>query len=823
MQRFLLLLIFVVLFSHSVLSADYYTAQNGADTNIGSETAPFRTIQKGASVIQPGDTLYIKEGVYNERVIPLQSGTANNTIIITAYLNDRVIVDGSGIPLNWSAIIDVTLKSNIIIDGLYVYNSSNWGIGGEGAGNIIIRNCYTSNTYSSGICAWNSSNIRITDNEVVLACNDGDEECITVAITADFIISNNTVHDSGPGNNGGEGIDVKDGSHNGTVCGNHVYNIPNRLGIYADAWDKHTYNIEIFNNTVHHTQNGFVTATENGGLLDTIKLYNNIAYSNQEFGYILAGWGITNASHAMRNIYVVNNTFAGNGKNTWGGGIWLFNTAATNIVICNNICSENKYSQICMESNPVSYSLEYNLIDTFQGNWSEVRGENYIEGSAGFINSAALNYHLTSNSIAISRGRTAHAPISDFDGVMRPQGSGYDIGAFEYNVCPLPIPAIVPNRTLLDNFEDKNEYTLIWDGEWSIDANTSAVISTNFSWAEPGVNGSDAAFRFDYDLTNGSWGASIGCDFNSERNVYDDYAGIRFKMRGKSDSVYLAFQTSLITNWNFFRTSNILPTTNWNTYVYSWSNLYPSQLPAATNIVDSLRACSGIEFDFAVNEHGWVAFDDFEFIPRDTTAPNIIITAPSGTVQNNVVISVSNTDGGIISAVHYQIDGTASENWSGMVFQPITGQWITQPAWDTTLLTRDGPHVIYVRAYDYFANSATIHKTVAVFNHPQLSAEEIGIGTIKEFRIENPVQSGMPIHCTKMPANFRVAVYNIFGELVYDAQGKDLSTLNGRWDEWKCVNNKGEPLAPGIYYVKVSIIASADNESKYRIIKLAVK
>ncbi|GAG74122.1 unnamed protein product, partial [marine sediment metagenome] len=50
---------------------------------------------------------------------------------------------------------------------------------------------------------------------------------------------------------GGEGIDVKDGSSNGKVYKNHVHDI-NRLGIYVDAWDKHTYNIEVFQNIVHN-------------------------------------------------------------------------------------------------------------------------------------------------------------------------------------------------------------------------------------------------------------------------------------------------------------------------------------------------------------------------------------------------------------------------------------------------------------------------------------------------------------------------------------------------------------------------------------------
>ena len=51
---------------------------------------------------------------------------------------------------------------------------------------ITIEKNYTYNTVSSGIAVWNSNNIIIDGNEVELACNDGEQECITVAVTHTF-------------------------------------------------------------------------------------------------------------------------------------------------------------------------------------------------------------------------------------------------------------------------------------------------------------------------------------------------------------------------------------------------------------------------------------------------------------------------------------------------------------------------------------------------------------------------------------------------------------------------------------------------------------
>ena len=48
-----------------------------------------------------------------------------------------------------------------------------------------------------------------------------------------------------------------------------------------------------------------------------------------------------------------------------------------------------------------------------------------------FINPTANNYQLASGSPAIDKGTTLTAVPVDILGVKRPQGAGYDIGAYE--------------------------------------------------------------------------------------------------------------------------------------------------------------------------------------------------------------------------------------------------------------------------------------------------------------------------------------------------------------------------------------------------------
>jgi len=48
------------------------------------------------------------------------------------------------------------------------------------------------------------------------------------------------------------------------------------------------------------------------------------------------------------------------------------------------------------------------------------------------VNASQADFHLKKDSPAIDKGWSLDAPDDDFDGNPRPQGSAYDIGAFEF-------------------------------------------------------------------------------------------------------------------------------------------------------------------------------------------------------------------------------------------------------------------------------------------------------------------------------------------------------------------------------------------------------
>ncbi len=422
-------------------AATYYVATDGDNGNSGDQDHPWRDIQHAADTMVAGDTVYVKAGVYQERVVPQSSGSAGNYIIYAAFPGDTVTIDGDGVslPPEWGGLFEVSGRSYVKVSGLRLENAgpddNHAALLVEDSSHVILENNTTYNTASSGIGVWSSDHVTIDGNEVELACNDGEQECITISGTDVFEVRNNHVHHGGPGTLGGEGIDVKDGSSNGRVFNNRVDGLQ-RLGIYVDAWESHTFNIEIYQNAVTGcAEGGFAVASEAGGLLEEVRIYNNVAYGNGLVGLTVAGWGEPVPSHPITGVTVVNNTFYDNGGGAWGGGISVENPDAEDLVLRNNIVSRNSSFQIVVDSGVPMPAVDHNLIDGFRDYDGEIRGSDYQEGDPRFIDPLAGDLHLLPDSPAIDSGSPVAAPDDDFDGAPRPQGAGFDIGAFEHGAA----------------------------------------------------------------------------------------------------------------------------------------------------------------------------------------------------------------------------------------------------------------------------------------------------------------------------------------------------------------------------------------------------
>lgn len=429
----------------------YYVSTGGSDGSPGTESQPWRTIQKAADTAVAGDTVYIKGGTYKERVIfDKNNGSSGKWILFRNYSNDVVVIDGSSTAVSgrikgepWEGLIDIRGRSYLSISGLQIKNSKWFGVyigdGHDGtySTNLVLRNNYIYNTFASGISVNYTNGITIDRNEIVLANNAGKgvetQEMLSLAYRVDgFTISNNLIHDGGDPEYGGEGIDVKYGASNGKIYNNHVYNLSS-VGIYVDAWDQYARDIDVFNNLVHDINGACIGVSgEAGGIAERINIYNNIVYRSQLSGILVPTYG----SGPIRDVKIINNTSYNNAHGGIDIGYW--DGPLTNITVRNNIFSKSQSWQIRLKSasNIKNIVIDHNLIDGFRGfrdgSFYETRGVDYVEGDPKFVDASNGDFHLQGSSPAIDKGSSSGAPGTDYDGRSRPRGSGYDIGAYEY-------------------------------------------------------------------------------------------------------------------------------------------------------------------------------------------------------------------------------------------------------------------------------------------------------------------------------------------------------------------------------------------------------
>jgi uncharacterized repeat protein (TIGR01451 family) len=418
-------------------STVYYVAPTGNDSGPGTISQPWQTIQKAAQTMVVGDTVYIRSGTYREQVVPKNSGSPAGYITYAAYPGETPILDGSGISLRDSLVglFEISEKSYLRVSGLRVVNvlayPNNGGIIVKRSSHIILEKNQTYNTISSGIGVWHSLYITIDSNRVEYANISPSQECMTIASTGAFQVSNNEVFDCND-----EGINVKEGSTDGKVFRNHVHNVASS-GIYIDSYDNYTHDIQVYQNLVHDISddNGIALSSEKGGLLENVYVYNNIIYNNRYIGILLssAGSGNSLGQHPVKNVWITNNTIYNNGWTKYGGGIKVDNPFAQQVVIRNNIVSDNLSFQIVVDQlvPPQNVTIDHNLIDGYRGYDGEIYGSAAVVGDPLFTNPSATDFHLQPGSPAIDKGSSSGTPEDDFAGNPRPQGLGFDIGAYE--------------------------------------------------------------------------------------------------------------------------------------------------------------------------------------------------------------------------------------------------------------------------------------------------------------------------------------------------------------------------------------------------------
>lgn len=436
----------------------YCVASDGDDSNPGTESQPWRTIQKAANTMTAGDSCIVLSGDYDERVQITQSGTSGAPITFQAQ--GTVTMKGFTVGNSINSVDYITIK------GFEITNTDcNW-MNGNGifirGSHCIVEDNYIHSLAYAGICLFANP--------------------VDASTTSNCLIKNNHIYRCSPGillrgrNHLIEDNEIWESVEFHERCSN-PYSMPdgmNILGVghrirknyihdihYDDPFigNKHIDCFQLWDTTsdivieqnlceVLTTQTGLETGQ---GIMINPPPHSGLVIRNN----IIQAYRGANLE-GCPGVVIVNNVFMsdfGLGGQDFPFGILLYQSP--NAIIKNNIFYDIiNDNHLYLKDSQSHQGLDVGHNNTFRSDGQEPAGSPYPDDlwqvDPMFVNAAADDFHLQSNSPAIDVGVTLAEVTNDYEGSPRPQGAGYDIGAYEYagGVQPTPTPQPTSNPTV---------------------------------------------------------------------------------------------------------------------------------------------------------------------------------------------------------------------------------------------------------------------------------------------------------------------------------------------------------------------------------------
>jgi hypothetical protein len=132
LQKYLSALVLMSAVSSVASGQPWYVATTGSDSNAGTLSSPFKSIEKAVSVVKGGETIYLRGGTYNlTATITLSKSGAENTVIsVIAYPGEVPV-------LNFSAQTQSSGNRGLVLTGSW-WHIKGISITGAGDNGMII-------------------------------------------------------------------------------------------------------------------------------------------------------------------------------------------------------------------------------------------------------------------------------------------------------------------------------------------------------------------------------------------------------------------------------------------------------------------------------------------------------------------------------------------------------------------------------------------------------------------------------------------------------------------------------------------------------------
>jgi parallel beta helix pectate lyase-like protein/List-Bact-rpt repeat protein len=400
----------------------FYVDPAGNDAAAGSDTQPWRTLQKAANTVRAGDLVIVRAGHYAGLYLTT-SGTATDPI--TFHGEPGAIVDTQN-PTTQDG-INLEGASYVIVEGFTVTGVPRAGIRSVVNHHVIIRGNTGDLNGRWGILTGFSDDILIENNVMsrsqaehgIYVSNSGDRPVIRKNVV--FGNRANGIHMNGDVSQGGDGIISGALVEDNTIFDN---GLAGGSGINCDGVQSSVFR-------------------------------NNLLYNNHASGISLYQ---IDAAQPARDNQVLNNTIAMASDARWAINI---QNASTGNVLRNNILFNQQSFRgsvaISPDSLPGFVSDTNVVMDRFSidggdtriglAAWRAATGQDQSSiiaaPAALFVNVAGNDYHLSATSPARDAGVTLAAVADDLEGAPRPQGPASDIGAYEFPAATTPVQLTV--------------------------------------------------------------------------------------------------------------------------------------------------------------------------------------------------------------------------------------------------------------------------------------------------------------------------------------------------------------------------------------------
>jgi parallel beta-helix repeat protein len=480
-------LLFILLPLLSAEAADLYVdsdCTNGLTTYVpatqactGGSAKVYSTIQNAANVVVAGDVVYVRSGTYGNVWINGKNGAADAWITFTPYPGETVTIDGySNAYANGTNDWTVTDCTYIVIDG-FILTSSDPKI------DSALFAQYSQTLSNSGFKIEGTSNYVHIDHNTIYHTGGGG---FLTTHNAEYIqIHGNLIYDVGLSHRG-YGMYLQ-GQHY-TVSGNTVvHSYGHGIHVYNEEADQPGYYIieknVIYNNGHNDYGAGYIPPYDEDG---------------QTFGCgIIAVLGSDDQSTIIRNNIVYDNLQSG--IRVEANGAKVYN---------NTVYSNDDYGIYVSNwwTNPVLSRNNILYLNTDGNSFGTSTQDHNLTTDPSFVN-APTDFYLLSSSSAIGTGATLTEVTTDIDGTARPQGTGYDIGAYEY-VGP---PASLVGWWKYDESSGTNandssatgaDATLTNGPTWTTGRDANAI---QFDGADDYVTASNSAFNNLAQFTYSAW------------------------------------------------------------------------------------------------------------------------------------------------------------------------------------------------------------------------------------------------------------------------------------------------------------------------------